>query len=193
MEFVFLSSRKGINWFRLNRELHRDLGFLCIGMTIVYAVSGIALNHIHDWNPNYIVQRYEQPFTLGKDAPEEQLNQQLLAAFSVSEQIKASYWESPEQYKLFFKGGGSLTANFVRSEAVYEQVRPRPVFREFNFLHLNEAKHGWILFADVYAGMLLFLAISALFMVRGKYSPWRAQRGWLVIAGLVLPAVYIFV
>ncbi len=40
---------------KLNRILHRDLGYFFFGMTIIYAVSGIALNHRHQWNPNYII------------------------------------------------------------------------------------------------------------------------------------------
>jgi hypothetical protein len=36
------------------RTLHRDLGFLAFGLTIVYAVSGIAVNHIGTWDPNFI-------------------------------------------------------------------------------------------------------------------------------------------
>ena len=31
-------------------------------LTIVYAVSGIAVNHINDWNPNYTFERVEQRF-----------------------------------------------------------------------------------------------------------------------------------
>jgi len=172
--------------------LHRDLGYLVIGLTIVFAVSGIALNHIHHWNPNYIVERHQQPLALQGNEPEAELNPQLLALFSVDEPVKASYWESPSLYKLFFDGGGSLSADFQRNTATYEQIRPRLVFKQFNHLHLNEAKSGWIAFSDIYAGILLYLALSALFMVKGKYSPWRRKRGWLVIAGGVIPLVYIF-
>ena len=40
---------------RLLRILHRDLGYFITGILIIYAVSGIALNHRKDWNPNYQV------------------------------------------------------------------------------------------------------------------------------------------
>ena len=36
-----------------NNILHRDIGYLIFGLTIVYGISGIAVNHIQDWNPNY--------------------------------------------------------------------------------------------------------------------------------------------
>lgn len=187
-----MTRKRKINWYRVNRDLHRDLGYLVIGLTIVFAVSGIALNHIKDWNPNYIVNRYEKPLTATEDEPEEQLQKELLGLFSVTEPVKTSYWESPQHYKLFFNGGGSLSARFDTKNAVYEQIRARPVFKQFNHLHLNEAKKGWIVFSDIYAGILLYLALSSLFMVKGKYSPWRRKRGWLVVVGGIIPLVYIF-
>ncbi len=33
----------------INNALHRYLGYFFFGMTVVYAFSGLALNHIHDW------------------------------------------------------------------------------------------------------------------------------------------------
>jgi hypothetical protein len=181
-----------INWFKLNRTLHRDIGYLCVGLTIVFAVSGIALNHLSDWNPNYIVERYEKPFITNNKQSDQQLNIELLNLFPKAGHIKASYWESVSRYKLFFDGGGSLSANFSSKKAVYEHIRERAVFKQFNTLHLNEAKNGWLFFSDIYAGLLIFLAISSLFMVKGKYSPWRLKRGWLMVVGGLIPFVYIF-
>ncbi len=42
-----------------SRILHRDIGFFFIGATIIYGLSGIALNHLKDWNPNYTVDLEE--------------------------------------------------------------------------------------------------------------------------------------
>lgn len=187
-----MTRKQGINWFRLNRELHRDIGYFCIGLTLVFAISGIALNHLRHWNPNYIVDRQEQQVTLDNSLSDEALNQALLAQFDIAEDIRATYWESPQIYKVFFEEGGTLTLSFAAQKAVFEHIRPRHVFKQFNRLHLNEAQNGWIAFSDLYAAFLIFLSLSALFMVKGKYSPWRLRRGWLVLAGGIVPAVYIF-
>jgi len=40
-----------------NNIIHRDLGYLCCGLTIIYAISGVAVNHIHQWNPNYVIEK----------------------------------------------------------------------------------------------------------------------------------------
>ncbi len=43
-------------WRKWNRIIHRDFGYLFVAMTIIYAVSGIALNHMKEWNPSYIIE-----------------------------------------------------------------------------------------------------------------------------------------
>ena len=40
---------------KLNRVTHRDIGYLIAGLTLIYAISGITLNHKNDFNANYIV------------------------------------------------------------------------------------------------------------------------------------------
>lgn len=178
-------------WFLLNRNLHRDLGYLAVALTIVFAVSGIALNHRDDWNPNYVVEREERKIQLKANMPESELSAKLLDQFLIQQPVKASYWESAHSYKLFFDGGGTLTANFKTNVAVFERITERAVFKQFNTLHLNEINRGWILFSDIYAAVLLFLAISGLFMIKGKNSPWRRRKSWLLIVGTLIPAIYI--
>ena len=39
-----------------NRIIHRDMGYIFFGMSVIYGLSGIALNHLDDWNPNYIIK-----------------------------------------------------------------------------------------------------------------------------------------
>ena len=36
-------------WRAWLRAVHRDFGYLAVGFTVIYAVSGIAQNHIEDW------------------------------------------------------------------------------------------------------------------------------------------------
>jgi hypothetical protein len=50
-------ARRGISWRHVNRVLHRDMGYLAVGTTLVYVLSGILLNHVHGWNSNYRVER----------------------------------------------------------------------------------------------------------------------------------------
>jgi hypothetical protein len=47
-----------------SRIIHRDFGYIFFGVTLIYALSGIALNHLSDWNPNYSVELTEFETTL---------------------------------------------------------------------------------------------------------------------------------
>lgn len=38
---------------RFARGLHRDMGALAVGLTLVYAISGLAVNHVADWDPSF--------------------------------------------------------------------------------------------------------------------------------------------
>ncbi len=58
-------TRRARKKFRLRpllRSLHRDAGYLAVGLTLVYALSGLAVNHIKDWDPNF--QQYERTHAL---------------------------------------------------------------------------------------------------------------------------------
>ena len=36
---------------------HRDLGYFFSSLIIIYCISGLALNHVDDWNPDFIIQK----------------------------------------------------------------------------------------------------------------------------------------
>ena len=42
---------------RLNLATHRDLGYFFSSMILVYCISGIALNHVDDWNPDFVIHK----------------------------------------------------------------------------------------------------------------------------------------
>ena len=44
-----------MNWRKINRVLHRDFGYFFVASSIIYGLSGIALNHMKDWNPSYVI------------------------------------------------------------------------------------------------------------------------------------------
>ena len=46
-----------MKWRKWIRILHRDIGYLATGLTVIYAISGVAVNHVDEWNPNYSIER----------------------------------------------------------------------------------------------------------------------------------------
>src|SRR5262245_42522096 len=62
--------RSRIRWRPWLRALHRDAGYFFVGLTFVYAVSGLAVNHIADWEPNFrqVTRQHQLPAPLpGED------------------------------------------------------------------------------------------------------------------------------
>lgn len=95
--------RRPINWFRLTRSLHRDIGYCCIGMTCVFAVSGIAVNHLDDWNANYVVtvERFILSPQTWQQHNDQLLAEQIRHQVTTNADIKATHWESPNHFKVF--------------------------------------------------------------------------------------------
>ena len=180
-----------VNWFKLTRSLHRDIGYFCIGMTLIFAVSGIAVNHVEDWNPNYdVTQQTVVLDGLSARVGHPDFEEWLLSSLDLQTTIKARFWETPQRLKLFSKQDHTLIISTPDNSVVIEQVKPRVLLRAANFLHLNEARKAWTYFSDAYAIMLIFLSLSALFMVKGKYGP-LGKRGLLIIAGIAIPISFV--
>lgn len=135
-----------------NRNIHRDLGYLCFGLTLIYAISGIAVNHIEDWNPNYNVERYSTNIGgIEHTSPvSETTIKDILRRLGKSESFKNSFQPDPATLKIFIDQN-TITVNLVTGEVIEEIFSSRPVIYETNFLHLNHPKRLWTYFADLYA------------------------------------------
>lgn len=177
-------------WFRV---VHRDFGYLFFGLTIVYGISGITLNHLDEWNSNYIVVRKEitiqDPGQISRKMTKDEARA-LLEPFGEDHGYKNHYFPTSNQLKIFLKGG-SAVINTETGNGLLERVTRRPFFREMNYLHYNPVK-SWTWVSDVYAGALIILAITGLFLVRG--SKGITKRGaWLTLLGIIVPIVFLLV
>ncbi|RMH64041.1 MAG: hypothetical protein D6677_05755 [Calditrichaeota bacterium] len=168
------------------RIWHRDLGYFFAGITIIFALSGLAVNHIDDWNPNYKITHYDGPLPARfQDMPPLILVKELGLADSIKGFVKTG----PASVRIFF---GMNVLDVDREAGVYrlEKVEERSWLRAFNRLHLNELKNNWVWFSDLFAVVLLFLSLSGLVMVRGKKG--FAKRGvWLLALGMVIPIMFL--
>lgn len=177
-------------WFRV---VHRDFGYLFFGLTIVYSISGIALNHLDEWNSNYIIVRkeikIENPEMITSSLTKAEARA-LLESYNEEGGYKNHYFPSRNQLKIFLKGG-SVVINTETGNGLLERVTRRPFFREMNYLHYNPVK-TWTWVSDVYAGALIILAITGLFLVRG--SKGISKRGaWMTVLGIILPIVFLLI
>ena len=99
-----------MDWRRWNNLLHRDVGFLCIGLTLLYVISGVAVNHIKEWNPSYSVERIETNIgPVAGDPADATTVRMILARLDESGKLENSYRPDPESLQLFVEGR-SITA-----------------------------------------------------------------------------------
>jgi hypothetical protein len=175
-------------WRPALRAVHRDLGYTAVGLTILYAVSGLAVNHIGDWDPSF--QSYETTHELGPlPADDAALTAQVTAKLGIREAPRDVFRESDTQVDLTFEKR-SLHVNPLTGHVVDEGQKPRFLLRLANWLHLNRGKKQWRYVADSYAAGLLLLATSGLFMLPGRRG--LAGRGALfVMLGAAIPAGYV--
>ncbi|HOK13944.1 MAG TPA: PepSY-associated TM helix domain-containing protein [Candidatus Kapabacteria bacterium] len=174
-----------MNLYKLNRTLHRDLGYFFIGMTLIYAISGIAINHIKDWNPNYIIRK--EAFQLNEILSHNQIDQQkvseILRSINV-DSYKSHYFPKSNILKIFIDGG-SVTCELNTGYCEIETIKRRPLFYHLNKMHYNPGII-WTYFSDFYCVALAFLAISGLFIIKGKNGlKWRGAI--LGIIGVIIP------
>lgn len=178
-----------MNWRKWNRIIHRDFGFLFFGMTIIYALSGIAMNHLKDWDPSYIIEKEDIRLDINNAqglSKDDVLN--ILEKYNKSGEYKKHYYPDPFTLKVFLKGG-SLTLDVNTKKGIIETVSRRPVFYEVNFLHYNPGRL-WTFFSDFFAFCLILIAVSGLFIIKGKKGI-TGRGAWLTIIGIVVPLLFL--
>lgn len=121
-----MSGPSGSSWFRLNRNLHRDVGYLVCVLTVLYAISGIAVNHIHDWNPNYSIQT--RAVALGPlDIADLDLTEaRVVSALELErEQVRGRHLVSATQFKVFLDEGGEVAVDPATGQGTLTLVSKR--------------------------------------------------------------------
>ena len=175
-----------------NILIHRYLGYFFLGLTVVYAISGLAVNHIEDWNPNYIteVRQVPLPPLAASDNLTATEAQALFAQLGITKPFNPEnvFYPDERQIQVILAGNEKLTLFPAEQRAEHEVVKRRPVLHAFNFIHLNSAKKLWTWYADFYAISLLIIAITGLFMKKGKEGIW-GKGGILALAGMVVPVI----
>ncbi|MGD8320592.1 MAG: PepSY-associated TM helix domain-containing protein [Gemmatimonadota bacterium] len=181
-----------IKWRRWNAAIHRDLGYLCAGLTLVYAVSGVAVNHTADWNPNYSVR--SRVVTLeGLDPTASRspgFARSVLDRLGVDGPARGTFRPDAETVQIFLADARTVTVDLTGGQASLEEVRDRPGLRMANFLHLNHARKLWTWMADLYAVALAVLAVTGLFVLRGR-NGITGRGAWLTAAGVAIPALFL--
>lgn len=171
-----------VRWLRI---IHRDLGYLMVGVCLVYGVSGMLLNHMNGKDPAYKSTEHTialppglEPDALAREWRGDGSRPALNTVAAIDDTHTRLMLDGG--VGVYDKGTGTLD---------YELHKKRRLVYWINKLHYNKV-NGWSIMADFFAVSLIFFALSGLFIVRGRKG--LAGRGkWFLIGGLMIPLLYV--
>ncbi len=179
-----------MNWRRLVWVYHRDVGYFLTGLVVIYSISGIAVNHVADWNPSYSVATTRISIGPIKEDGLDALEKRIVGELGLDpSEIKGRHRPSPEVFRLFLTHGGEARVLLATGKGVLRIARPRTGLLESNVLHLNHLKGAWTVVADLFCLLLIGLAVTGLFILKGREGFWGRGK-WFVGAGFLLPAAF---
>lgn len=180
-----------MKWRRWLIAFHRDLGYFFTGVILLYSISGIAVNHIDDWNPNFDIQRHDVQLDLSAEASQITRQQVVTSLGKIGHSANFRSFDFPSSGKIkIYLDDGDIMASLRDGRGTRETIRRRPLLYQANNLHLNPTR-WWKAFSDVFAVALIVLASTGLVVLRGRHG--LLGRGkWLVGAGLLAPLFAIF-
>ncbi|RXJ87382.1 hypothetical protein [Arcobacter sp. CECT 8985] len=183
---------KKINVSQKFRQWHRDLGYLVIGITIIYSLTGIilTLRDLHFFEKDYIyISKIEKSSDLNK------LKQNLQESFKNKiDSLKViENTDKYIKYQASKKKGKKELIYYKDTNEAQLTIKDYPAFiKTFIKAHKSKSKDRWSYLALAYSVILLFLAISAIFMVKGK-NGFKKRGIYLTSAGILLVVLFLFI
>lgn len=182
------------SFVRRCRWVHRHFSFFFAGIVVIYALSGILMNHSKDINPHYsakrmILQNAVKDTPKTKTAVGEQEIVELLKRIGEEDNYTKHYYPDDHTVRVFLKGGSSLEVDLNTGTAIYDQLRKRPLLSDFVRLHYNPNK-WWTYFSDAFAIALIVITITGLCISKGKKGLWGIG-GIELLAGILVPILFL--
>jgi len=174
-------------WRAWLRAIHRDVGYVAVGFTVIYALSGIAMNHLDDWDPNFTASEQTLKIVpIPDDATDDEAVKLVTDAAGIDKPDEV--FRAGDEVRLGYSNGSQVTA--IGDTVTVQARSSRLFFRVAVWLHATRGKQAWKYISDAYAVLLLYLAISGVFMIKGKLGlRWRGTM--LMGVGLGVPLAYI--
>jgi len=175
-------------WRAWLRAIHRDIGYLAIGFTVIYAVSGIAQNHIEDWG-DISYRSSERTIAIAPIAegvPDDVAIEHVADAAALG--TPTTTLRAGDEIRLGYENGAQVTA--IGTQVTIQSRERRPFIGLANWLHKARGKKAWKYLADAYALLLLYLAGSGIFMIKGRMGlRWRGAT--VIGLGIAVPVLYV--
>lgn len=161
--------KKSINYYV--RSLHRDIGFIVLGLTIVYSLSGIVLIYR---NSDFLKSEKQIEVQLSSNLKKSELGSKLkMKKLRITEETDSLY---------IFESG---SYNKISGLAVFKKKSLPPFVEKLNKLHKSSNKNKVYWATTIYGVLLFFMAISSLWMFKPKTKKFK--RGIILsVTGLII-------
>src|SRR5258708_36259792 len=134
-------AEKKFAWRVLLRAIHRDAGYVAVGLTFIYALSGLAVNHIGDWDPSF--QSYETTHEIGPlSGSDDAIQTEVRRRLGIKEAPSETFASSEGELQILFDKR-TLVVTTRTGHVVDQGQKPRFLLRIANWLHLNRGKKAW--------------------------------------------------
>ncbi len=180
-----------MKWRKLFRAVHRDTGYLVAVLTIVYVVSGVAVNHVADWNPNYTFSETDVDVGALPVGDYAAMQAHVIGTLAIDpSSVRGHFMENDTEFRVFIGDGQEVRVDVRTGRGTRKNVVSRPVLYEANAMHLNTQKGIWTWIADLFALALLLLVITGVFMMKGDRGIGGRGKWWLA-AGVLVPIGFV--
>jgi len=149
------------------------------------------MNHRQDWNPHYslVTEEVTVPATDQMEYTKAEISS-LLQKFTNKPLYKKHFITKDATVKIFVQEG-TVIYTPLEGKAELELLKKRPFWFQINKIHLAQTDRLWIWISDIMALFLLFVAISGMFLLKGK-SGITGRGLWLTSIGIIIPLLIIF-
>ena len=188
-----VNKKKRSTIFRIYaRKIHAHLSYLFVGVILVYAISGLAMNHLKDFNPKYYIQvdnyKADGVFPHSHNFSKDEI-QKLLSVVDEENNYTKHFYPNSSNMKVFLKSGSSFSLNTKTGKVNYEGLKKRPVFSQLSFLHYNPNK-WWTIFSDIFAISLIIICITGIFIQKGRNGVGGIG-GIEILIGISIPILFL--
>ncbi|MCP9339807.1 PepSY-associated TM helix domain-containing protein [Stutzerimonas xanthomarina] len=185
-------------WLGTLRQWHWISSALCLVGMLLFAVTGITLNHAAqiEARPDIVERQARLPASLQKTLLAKQPSEGLPAELEgwLESELKLELagreaeWSDGELYVALPRPGGDawLSLDLNSGELLFEAT-DRGWFAYLNDLHKGRNTGGaWSWFIDIFAGVCVLFSITGLLLLQ-RHASGRPTTWPLVGAGLVIP------
>jgi hypothetical protein len=108
----------------------------------------------------------------------------------INQTVYKKHFVNKDGITKIFVQEGTVVYSPTNGKAELELLIRRPFWFQINRIHLAQTDRIWIWISDVLAIFLLFVAISGMFLLKGKFGI-KGRGLWLTLLGTLIPLIVI--